>query len=123
MSEDRRRERQRLARQLMRALTGEGEPVIITEAGDVSEHRRDHLERISPSMSYRALVDLRHREYEAIRGERPASDATSEAWQAQNLREQDPDTGLEADEKPGPLGPAGCGSQASPHRLEMDSGP
>jgi hypothetical protein len=87
MSEDRRRERQRHVRQLMRALTGEGEPIILTESGEVHETRRDHLERIPPSMSYRALVDLRQQEYAAILSQRQEQYATGEAFVDQNQRE------------------------------------
>jgi hypothetical protein len=89
MSDDRSRERRRHARQLMQALTGEGEPVIITESGEVSEPQRDHLEQISPSVSYQALIDLRQREYEAILSQRrpPETYRTSDEWGDQNQRE------------------------------------
>jgi hypothetical protein len=84
MSEDRRRERQRLARQLMRTLTGEGEPVIITEGGEVRRGSRQDL-----PVDYRELVALRQREYEAVRAQRRERYATPEEWQDQNLREHE----------------------------------
>jgi hypothetical protein len=87
MRDDHRRERQRLARQLMRTLTGEGEPLIITEGGEVGEPQQDIVHRISPSVSYRALIDLRRREYETIRNQRQEQYATSEERQQQNQRE------------------------------------
>jgi len=87
MGDDRRRERQRDVRRLMRALRGESETIMVTETGDVSEHRRDHLERISPSTSYRALVELRQQEYAAVLSQRRERYATSEEFGNQGRRE------------------------------------
>lgn len=89
MSEDRRRERLRHARRLMRVLTGEGESLIMTETGEVSEPQPEHLERIAPSMSYSALIELRQREYETIHRQRRASQdyPSIEAWRHQTQRE------------------------------------
>jgi hypothetical protein len=88
MDEDRRRARQRHARRLMRALTGEGEPIIITESGEIAE-QGPALESISPSVSYQALVELRQREYEAVCHQRREHYATSEEWGNQNQREHE----------------------------------
>jgi hypothetical protein len=73
----------------MRALTGDGESLIMTETGEVSEPQPDHLERIAPSMSYRALIELRQREYDTIRSQRRASlDYQSiQEWRHQTQRE------------------------------------
>jgi hypothetical protein len=89
MDDDRRQARQRVARQLMRTLTGEGEPLIITESGEVEAPRQHYLERIAPSMSFAALIDVRDREYDAICHQRQEHYDTPEAWQAQNLREDE----------------------------------
>jgi len=75
----------------MRTLTGEGESLIITQTGEVSEPQLDHLERIAPSMSYRALIELREREYDAIRRQRRERwDYHSiEEWRRQTQREHE----------------------------------
>jgi hypothetical protein len=61
MNNDRRRERQRHARRLMRALT-ESEPILITETGEIQEPPR----AILPD-TFQALVDLRQHEYDTLR--------------------------------------------------------
>jgi hypothetical protein len=63
MTDDRRRERQRHVRRLMRALT-EGEPVLITETGEIHEQPRSVL----PD-TFQALVALRQQEYETLRNQ------------------------------------------------------
>jgi hypothetical protein len=63
MNDDRRRERQRHVRRLMRALT-ESEPILITETGEIQEQPRSIL----PD-SYQELVALRQQEYETLRNQ------------------------------------------------------
>ena len=60
MSNDRRRERQRHVRRLMRALT-ESEPILITETGDIQEQPRSIL----PG-TFQELVAVRQQEYDAL---------------------------------------------------------
>jgi hypothetical protein len=60
MSNDRRRERQRHVRRLMRALT-ESEPVLITETGDIQEQPYSIL----PD-SYQDLIAVRQQAYDAL---------------------------------------------------------
>jgi hypothetical protein len=89
MRDDRRQERQRLVRKLMRTLTGEGEPLLITDRGEVSDHQRDPTDQVSRSMSYQSLIDMRRREHEAICRQRQEQYATPEEWQQQNIREHE----------------------------------
>jgi hypothetical protein len=63
MNDDRRRERQRHVRRLMRALT-ESEPILITETGEIQEQPRSTL----PD-SFQELVALRQHEYETLRNQ------------------------------------------------------
>jgi hypothetical protein len=60
MSNDRRRERQRHVRRLMRALT-ESEPILITETGDIQEQPRSIL----PG-TFQELVAVRQQAYDAL---------------------------------------------------------
>ena len=73
MDEKRRRERQRQAKRLMKALT-EGEPILITESGDINEQPRTVL----PD-SFEELIALRQREYEAIRSQRRPTETYTNA--------------------------------------------
>ncbi len=86
MDESRRHHRRHIARQLMQALT-EGEPLEITETGEVLErHAGAHAVFHG---SYRELIRQRQEEYEAIRRQRRETYPTSEAWQDHNQREHE----------------------------------
>jgi hypothetical protein len=47
------------------------------------------ITKTHPSVSYRALIDMRRREYETIRDQRQEEFATPEEWQQQNVREHE----------------------------------
>jgi hypothetical protein len=82
MTDDRRGERQRHVRRLMRALS-ESEPVLITETGDIQEQPR----AILPG-DYQALITLRQQEYETLEAQQQAMQAprSAEAWGDLNQR-------------------------------------
>jgi hypothetical protein len=85
MKDDRQQARQRLARRLMRTLTSEDEPLIITETGEVLDPQHDPHASLAPTLSYQTLVELRRREYDTLLRQRP--DSRDPAWGEHTLRE------------------------------------
>jgi hypothetical protein len=82
MADDRKRERQRHVRRLMRALN-EREPVLITETGDIQEQPRS----IVPD-GFQELAALRQSEFEALQAQQQELRAQGDAgaWSDLNQR-------------------------------------
>lgn len=59
MSNDRQNDRKRQAQHLLRVLTGEGEPLMITETGDTAEPQQEDL-GTSPTMAAELFEVLEH---------------------------------------------------------------